>query len=227
MRNTFVFATLVCLVCSVSLATFATWLKPRQQYNLEIDQKKNILMALGLVESGAKVEAKAVEKLYEDKVKAYVIDKSGSVQPDMKPNQIPESSELLPVFERQDNNYVALPVAGMGLWSLLKGYIALKEDGHTVAGITFYEQAETPGLGAEISTEWFTQNFVGKDILNPKGELVSIQVAKGKAADAAGVDISNVVDGISGATMTCRGVTNLLKVGMQDYRPFLENKWQN
>ncbi len=224
MRNTFVFATVVCLVCSVLLALAAGLLKPYQDYNVAIDKKKNILKALSLYESGSTLTSSEIESLYDENILEYVIDASGK-KVEQSISELEKGSQLLPVYERKDNNYVALPVEGMGLWSLLQGYFALKADRHTVAGVTFYEQKETAGLGAEIAKDWFVNNFKDKDILDSKGKLVSVSVAKGKAADATGIDIKNCVDGISGATMTGRGVNNLLKKAVKAYRPFLEEKW--
>jgi Na+-transporting NADH:ubiquinone oxidoreductase subunit C len=108
---------------------------------------------------------------------------------------------------------------------LLKGYFAVQKDGHTVAGITFYEQKETPGLGAEIDQKWFTDNYKGKNILNNKGELVSVKVAKGKVSEQPADVQQNMVDGISGATMTTRGVNDLLLAGLKSYRPYFEKIW--
>ena len=225
-RNTFVFATIVCVVCSVLLSLAANLLRPRQTYNVEIDRKKNVLVALGLHNPARKIAPQDVEALYKEKIAELVINsETGEVVEGKTIDELEEGSKLLPLYKRIDNDYIALPVEGMGLWSLLQGFFALKDDYNTVVGITFYEQKETPGLGAEITSEWFTNNFVGKEILNDAGELTSVIVAKGKAADMSSMNIKNVVDGISGATMTGRGVTDLLKEGVETYKPYLSKKW--
>ena len=97
------------------------------------------------------------------------------------------------------------------------GYFAI--DTHnlsTVKGITFYAHGETPGLGAEISKEWFQLNFIGKEIYSRK-ELLSIKVTKPGLADKNNL---HEVDGISGATITSNGVTALLKRDLERYKPY-------
>lgn len=225
MRNPFVFASVVCVVCSVLLAIAASSLKPLQEYNVEIDRKKNVLKALALYQEGTSMSSKEIEEVYANKVAEKVLDAKGNYMADKTMADVAADKSLLPVYQRIDNSSIALPVEGMGLWSLLQGYFALEKDGKTVAGLTFYEQKETPGLGAEISKSWFTDGFIGKSILNSKGELASVTVAKGKAADYSGGELQNVVDGISGSTITCRGVTDLLKVGLNKYEPYLAQLW--
>ena len=120
----------------------------------------------------------------------------------------------------RDSGY-AIPVIGRGLWSTLYGYLALEPDASTVKGIQFYSHKETPGLGAEIEKDWFTNNFIGKKIVNPNGELVSIEVLRGKV-DELSNEAYHQVDGISGATMTTKGVTQFLLEDLQKYEPFFK-----
>ena len=86
-------------------------------------------------------------------------------------------------------------------------------------GITFYNHGETPGLGAEIEKDWFQNNFLGKKIKDLSGKLVSIEVVKGKSGDNI-----HAVDGISGATITSRGVTDLLKHDLEKYSVYLNKQ---
>ena len=117
-------------------------------------------------------------------------------------------------------NALILPVSGKGLWSSLFGYFALDlENYSTVKGITFYEHGETPGLGAEISKDWFKSSFIGKEIFLDN-QLISIHVAKAGKADKKNI---HEVDGISGATITGRGVETLLKRDLLRYEPYLRN----
>ena len=114
----------------------------------------------------------------------------------------------------------AIPVFGKGLWSTLYGYLALEADLETVKGMTFYAHKETPGLGAEIETAWFQNNFKDKKIYDA-GELRPIQVVKGLVEDRIAADDRDYyVDGISGATVTGRGVSNLLETKVALYEPF-------
>ena len=117
----------------------------------------------------------------------------------------------------------AIPVHGKGLWSTLYGYLALESDLDTIKGMTFYKQGETAGLGAEIAQPWFQENFVGKKIFD--GEVLrSIEVVKGKVEQliADPDDQVYAVDGISGASITGRGVADLLKEKLSIYEPYIK-----
>ena len=110
-----------------------------------------------------------------------------------------------------------IPIEGYGLWDLMKGYVALDLDLNTVKGISFYEHKETPGLGARVEEDWFKDNFKGKKILDERGNLVSITVAKGKAPES-----PHQVDGISGATLTGDGINEFLKSDLERYEPYFK-----
>ncbi len=117
------------------------------------------------------------------------------------------------------------PIRGKGLWSILKGFIAVDRDGQTIRGLTYYEQGETPGLGGEVEAEWWKSLWSSeehpKKIYDDNGD-VAIQVIKG----AADKDNPYQVDGLSGATITSRGVTNMLQFwfGPQGFKPFLDKQ---
>ena len=137
------------------------------------------------------------------------------------------SSRRYPIYRCTIENEViyCVPIIGRGLWSKLYGYLSLESDLNTVKGITFYKHGETPGLGAEIEKGWFQDNFVGKKINDQTGTFISIEVVKGKAAVAyAGNEekLSHAVDGISGATITSRGVTKMLHEDLTKYVPYFK-----
>ncbi|MBT6865923.1 MAG: NADH:ubiquinone reductase (Na(+)-transporting) subunit C, partial [Candidatus Marinimicrobia bacterium] len=113
------------------------------------------------------------------------------------------------------------PIAGKGLWSTLYGYFAVEPDGRTVKGITFYKHGETPGLGGEIEKDWFQKNFIGKQFVNEKNELLGIQIIKGKV-QSDDKEAYHKVDGISGATMTGKGLEYFLKDDLSKYEPFFK-----
>ena len=117
---------------------------------------------------------------------------------------------------------VILPVHGYGLWSTLYGFIALESDANTVAGLGFYEHGETPGLGGEVDNPRWKSMWPGKQVYRD-GE-VYLGLVKG-AVNPASPDIDWQVDGLSGATLTARGVTNLVQfwLGEQGFAPFLSN----
>lgn len=117
-----------------------------------------------------------------------------------------------------------IPIEGYGLWDIIKGYIALdSSDLNTVQGISFYEHYETPGLGARITEDWFRAQFQNKKIFADNGDLVSIKVAKGKAeSEAPQGMISHYVDGISGATLTGKGINEFLKRDLNRYKAYFQ-----
>lgn len=116
---------------------------------------------------------------------------------------------------------LVLPVNGYGLWSTLYGFLALKTDTSTVVGLGFYEHAETPGLGGEVDNPKWKSNWPGKQVFDGEGK-VKIRLIKG-SVDPAIPDAAHQVDGLAGATLTSRGVTNLLNywLGNNGFGPFL------
>ncbi|MEE8437042.1 MAG: NADH:ubiquinone reductase (Na(+)-transporting) subunit C, partial [Candidatus Neomarinimicrobiota bacterium] len=127
-----------------------------------------------------------------------------------------------PVFIKKINGQVegyAVPVSGKGLWSTIYGYFAVDPDGKTVKGLTFYKHGETPGLGGELEKQWFRDNFIGKKFIDKNDNLVGIQIVKGKVDDYS-ENAFHQVDGISGATMTAKGINIFLLKNLQDYEEF-------
>jgi len=221
------FAAAVTMVCSILLASAATLLKERQDQNIQLDIKYNILSVLGLVES-KDVEAQTIFDLYDNKVKTFVVDIEGNKVNDRKAEEIDPKAEpdLLPVYARQDGEVITaycIPTQGKALWSTVKGYIALEQDLNTVKGITFYSHGETPGLGGEIDKEWFTTAFKGKTILNKAGEIVSVEIVKGKMRSDE-KNSEHKVDGISGATLTTKGMNEFIKSTLEKYEPFFKTR---
>jgi len=211
---TFRFAAIVTIVCSVLLAGAATLLKPRQIENEELDMKKNILISAGIHSEQGSFTRSEINTLYKKYIREFSINKAGV------PVEKAEDPDNLSLYRYERDGKVSayiIPVSGKGLWSTIYGYVALSSDCNTVEGITFYKHGETPGLGGEISKTWFSDNFKGKQIFDETGNLVSIGVAKGKYT---GNDPQHNVDGISGATLTGRGVSHFLKTELEKYNPF-------
>jgi Na+-transporting NADH:ubiquinone oxidoreductase subunit C len=204
------FTALVALVCSLLLTGAATGLKDRKLRNVAVDRQKNILKAVGLLDSGGQPTIAQIERLYQDNIRCYTLDGSGRIKAGET------GTDNLPVcFYVKDNQPAAyiLPVNSRGLWGKIHGYVAIENDGRTVAGFSVYSHNETPGLGGEIETPWFRQNFVGKRIVDGAGEFAAVGIAKGKVADTIAPDRqANYVDGISGATLT----GNFLSGGLRD-----------
>jgi Na+-transporting NADH:ubiquinone oxidoreductase subunit C len=137
------------------------------------------------------------------------------------------SPELLAVYERKDGGRttaVALPMSGNGLWGPLSGYVALDAGKKEVVGTTFFAPKETPGLGAEIQEPPFEQQWVGKSIRGSGGDVATIRVVKGEAKTLCPDDLAHCVDGVSGATITSRGVDAMIAQTLDWYEPFLSSK---
>ena len=215
-QKTFLFALLMCLFCSIALTSTAVGLKSKQEKNMLVDRQKNILKSLNLLDTSIKYTVDQIEQLYVDNVKEFYIADSG---------QLTDEVTQLPVFvvgsKRSIDKY-AVPFKAYGLWSWVYGYIAIQGDGETVVGLTVYDHKETPGLGGEVEKDWFQKQFIGKKITDMKGDFVSVGVVKGKLKDStiSKDRYSNYVDGISGATITSKGVEKYLKQDLNSYELF-------
>lgn len=226
-KYVFGFAIGVCLVCSILLSSVTETLRKPQEINADLDVKRNILKAVKLKEPLTKKTTKAEAlKIYADKITEEVIDFKGNNVAGKKPQDLTDQdTDLLALYVYKEDGKViayAYPIIGQGLWSTLYGYLAIDADGITVRGITFYKHGETPGLGAEIEKDWFQDNFVGKTIFDAKENKVTpIALVKGKATDTyQGQELTYHVDGITAATLTCNGVTDLLAKWINIYEPY-------
>ncbi len=241
--KTFVVAIVLAAACSLLVAGAAIGLRPLQEANKVRDRKKNILIVAGLYDAKASVE-KSFEQIEprivdlasgeyaaEDQFDPETFDQraaakdpnlsvSISAEKDLAGIGRREKYSLVYLVKKDDKlDQIILPVDGKGLWSTLYGFLALDGDLNTVKGITFYEHAETPGLGGEIDNPTWKARWVGKKVYDDKGS-VQLYVVKGVA------DESNPhqVDGISGATLTVNGVTNIVQywLGEDGFKKLLE-----
>jgi Na+-transporting NADH:ubiquinone oxidoreductase subunit C len=215
------------LVVGAILSVVAISLKPKQNKNIEIEKKRNILNALQ-VESTAENAEDLFDTFIVDMI---AVNSIGEVVPDadvfktdLKKELLKDKSQaIFPVFIGVLNDgskkYI-IPLSGKGLWGPLWGYISFNEDLNTVFGATFSHKSETPGLGAEISTPLFQSQFVGKQIYNSNNEFVSIHIVKGGAAP----DNSNGVDAISGGTITSKGLEEMLLNCISVYEPYFKKQ---
>jgi Na+-transporting NADH:ubiquinone oxidoreductase subunit C len=224
-KYTFTFAVIVCVVSAVLLSGVSEGLRKKKEINAEFEVKKNILKAVHLREElPVKVKPQEVFDVYDQKVQEFVIDGNGNIIEGRKPSDIKDKEAgAYPLYiykEGQEIVSYAFPIVGQGLWSTLYGYLAIEADGETVRGITFYKHGETPGLGAEIEKDWFQANFKGKKIWSvTENKMSPIIVVKGKAVDLFKdpESLSHHVDGITAATLTGQGVTDLLKRWITTY----------
>ena len=216
--KSFLFAAATCLVCTISLTAASTGLKELQQKNIAMDRQKNILKSVGLIDENIGFTHDEINKLYVDNIKSIWVDSKGSmVIKDQK------AKKKLPVYIYMRNGRIEsyiLPIDSRGLWGRILGYLALKNDGSTIAGFTVYKHSETPGLGGEIEKRWFQKNFEGKKIISRTGNFLSIAIAKGGVSDTVPGDRRmNYVDGISGATLTGKYLSSGLKDILLEYEP--------
>ncbi len=212
------FATILCVVCSVLLTAASTGLQSFQQKNAEVDRQKNILLAFGIISEGEPVGSDQIQEMYRNYVKSLVVDDSGRILPEESRN--PNDLQLYAYMKDDELQAYVVPIDSKGLWGKIHGYLAIENDGATIRGFTVYKHQETPGLGGEIESRWFRKNFEGKKIVNQNGEFVSIKIAKGSAADQIAAEKRiNYVDGISGATMTGKFLTEGMKEVLKEYEP--------
>lgn len=222
---TFIYAAIMVILVAAILASVSMALKPRQQKNVEIEKKQNILASVNIESSADNAEELYAEKI----VNEYVVNVNGdqvegdAFTTDLKKERAKDPQDmLLPVFECQteDGLKYVLPVRGSGLWGPIWGYISLNEDMNTIYGANFDHEGETPGLGAEISSTPFEEPFKGKTIFDESGNLVSITVLKsGQVAPE-----EHSVDGISGGTITSKGLEKMLQDDFNSYKEFLNKK---
>jgi Na+-transporting NADH:ubiquinone oxidoreductase subunit C len=210
-----VFTAVVALVCSLMLTAAASGLKGRKLRNIAVDRQKNILKSVGLVDPAEKVAVDRIEQLYKENIRCYSLDGTGRIgAADSTDGGLPV---CFYVKEGKPAAYI-LPVDSRGLWGKIHGYLAIENDGKTVAGFSVYSHNETPGLGGEIEKPWFQKNFIGKKIVDEKGEFMAVGIAKGKVAEVVASDRqANYVDGISGATLTGKYLSGGLKDLLQEY----------
>lgn len=224
------YASAITIVCGGLLAFASISLKDAQDANIALEQKKNILGSVLTLD-----ETVNVTEVYNKRVKPFVIDFNGNVKEGMTPEQVVVAAEykkapkdrLLPVYEFASETdpskieYAVLPVYGYGLWNNIWGFVAVKSDFNTIQGVKFQHAGETPGLGARIESEEIQDRFKGKQIFD-NGNLASVRIQKGE-----GLDYSNdahKVDGMSGATLTGKGVNNMLADYLACYEKYLKNK---
>ncbi len=223
---TVLYAAIMVILVAAILASVSMALRPAQKRNYEIEKKQNILASVNIEST-----AENAEQLYNEKIATqYVVDVNGNVvegadafNTDLKKEHAkPEDQRHLPVFECQteDGLKYILPVRGAGLWGPIWGFISLNDDMNTIYGANFDHEGETPGLGAEISTPAFQSQFKGKEIFDQSENLVSITVAKvGQEAPE-----EHKVDGISGGTITSKGLEKMLLDDFTTYKEFLKKK---
>ncbi len=217
------------------LLSFASvGLKPAQEIQIQLDTRRQIL--------GAVMELKPeddVMAIFEKRITSEVVDAQGNpvennrkgepVEAEKveiaKEYKIPKEERIYPVYKfvssddpEKVESYI-FPVYGNGLWDKIWGYVALDANFETIKGVSFDHKAETPGLGARITTPEVQDRFIGKEIYDDQGNLVSVEMVKGEGNGS--LD-DHHVDGLAGATMTAKGVNNMLKNYLEAYQGYMK-----
>lgn len=232
------------LVASVLVASAAIALKPVQERNEARYRQQIVLDVAGLYASGEDIgaqfetiEARVIDLesgRYTDDIEAGEFDPIAAAKDPSLGINIAPAADIANIRQRaryavvylvrdgDDIDQVILPVYGAGLWSTMYGFLALDADGNTVRGLRFYEHAETPGLGDQIDKPAWRSLWPGKEIFGD-GDAPQIEVIRGNV-DPASTAAVHQVDGISGATLTGRGVTNLVRywTGADGFGPYLD-----
>ena len=225
----------LCLVCAVLVSLAFVALRPLQVHNKALDMKKNILDVAGLLEPDTNID-----QAFKDRIESRIVDlKTGDYVDNINADEYdqrkaakdPAQNEAIPVEKdlasiRMKAKYtkiylvkdagqlqsIILPINGYGLWSTMYGFLALEPDAQTVQSINLYDQAETPGLGGEVVNPVWRALWKGKKVYSDKGD-VALTLVKG-GVDESRADAVYKVDGLAGATLTSRGVSNLIQYWM-------------
>ena len=242
------FAAVLCLVCGVFVAGSAVALKEKQDENKRLDKQKKVLSVAGLIEEGASPTPAEVEALFEQRIVAKAVDIDQGVYSDSvdlktfdqrkaakdpatsvvapdngaKVARVPNHAVVYQVVEGGSVQQFILPIEGKGLWSTLYGFVSVDTDMNTVKGLTFYEHAETPGLGGEVDNAKWKSGWPGRKVFDDDGK-VALKVIKGKAKSPD--EDPHAVDGLSGATLTSNGVSYTIEFWFGDdgFGPFIQN----
>ncbi len=241
----------ICFVAAIFVSSAAVGLKPIQEENKKLDLLKNILIAGDLYNSAepnvsetfnSKIIGEIIdlqngilvpEGNYDDVLNLEEFDIKAVASSSLHGKEIssdkdiasiqrmPKEVAIYKVNSDEGVEKYILPIYGKGLWSTMYGFIALDKDLHTIKGFTFYEHGETPGLGGEVDNPRWKNQWVGKQAFDEDWNL-KIEVIKGRV-DPSSDKAKYQIDGLSGSTLTTRGVSNLVKfwLGEEGYGPFI------
>ena len=235
--NKLIIPLVACIACAIIVSVTAVSVRPEQNLNIENEKKIKILAAAGIETDKVDEEFSRIKTVFVD----LETDKLVTIDPaydHIKAASNPNLSTVIPkaddiaVLKRRENigtiyvwvdeknaiEKLVLPIRGYGLWGTLYGYLSLDSDLNTVRGIEYYDHKETPGLGGEVDNPNWKSDWYGKRIYNDDGS-VALYVTKG----ASSTDYE--IDGISGATLTTNGVSNMIKYWLGDngYGPIIKN----
>lgn len=230
----FIFSTVMVVIVATLLTFVAESLRPLQEKNVEVERKQDILRSVGLatgVEEAADKKTYIEEEYAANITKSVVINLQGEVQEgedafglNLKDELNSDPSErMLPVFFYIDPSGKEIPIVpllGKGLWGPIWGYVSFQPDMNTIYGAIFAHAKETPGLGAEIAEGFFMDQFTGKKIFDEGKNFTSVEVLKGGTSP----DDPHAVDAISGGTITCVALQEMLYDCLENYETYFTSK---
>lgn len=244
-QKTLLVAVIMCLACSILVSAAAVILRPTQDANAALDRKRNIVQVAGLLEADGNVEEafkNVTTRMVDLTSGKFTTELEGVTYDQYVASRDPQMSialsktddiasigrranfaEVYLIGDEDKFEQIVLPIHGLGLWSTLYGFVSLSSDLTTISGLKFYAHAETPGLGGEVDNLVWQQKWVGKLAFDDAGD-VQIEVIKG-VVDPKGKNAMYQVDGLAGATLTSRGVSQLLRFWLdeQGFGAFLKN----
>lgn len=226
---TFGFAIAMVVVVGTTLAFLSVILKP---YQLKNDKDKKMMDILGAI--NVEANRQNAEELYatyildsrvlnskgeiiKSDISAFDIDKKKQY----KDKSIGQEDRIHPLFiaEKEGEKYYIMPMAGVGLWGPIWGFMAVGEDLNTIYGVRFAHDKETPGLGAEISSyDKFQKQWEGKELRNDDGSFDPILVSKTPAEP----DDLHAVDGITGGTITSKALEEMVNRSVSVYVQYFQ-----
>lgn len=237
----FIYSVVMVVIVAAILSTAATVLKPMQKQNIK-NEKMSSILASANIES----TAENAEELYNKYItQEIVVNAKGEVVGTYENGELTGEARAFDVkikteqfkqkngdafvspfyvVKKDNETFYVIPMLGKGLWGPVWGNMALKEDFNTVVGVIFDHKGETPGLGAEISTPDFEQQFINKTIFDKSGKFISVKVQKGGVATLPASMENHAVDAISGGTITSDAVSDMMKSCLGNYVPYIKNQ---
>jgi len=234
--NKMIIPLIACIACAVVVSVTAVSVRPEQNLNVENEKKLKILAAAGITTDEVEKEFSKIKTLYVDFKSNQLVEvtenydhikaSSNVAQSSLVPKEqdiaiLKRRENVAPIYvwysEQNQIQKIVLPIRGYGLWGTLYGYLSLDADLNTVKGIEYYDHKETPGLGGEVDNPVWKSDWNGKKVYDSSGNVV-LYVTKGPSTE------EYEIDGISGATLTSNGVSNMIKywLGENGYGPVLE-----
>ena len=234
--NKMIIPLIACIACAVIVSVTAVSVRPEQNLNVENEKKLKILAAAGITTDEVEKEFSKIKTLYVDFKSNQLVEvtenydhikaSSNVAQSSLVPKEqdiaiLKRRENVAPIYvwysEQNQIQKIVLPIRGYGLWGTLYGYLSLDADLNTVKGIEYYDHKETPGLGGEVDNPVWKSDWNGKKVYDSSGNVI-LYVTKGPSTE------EYEIDGISGATLTSNGVSNMIKywLGENGYGPVLK-----